>query len=250
MKTETTSGNNRDTLGKNKINKKEDKPTGTTTMLHKDETNTTINQTNTPLENNVQNYPQLPQRQNKNKDTTTTTVNATTKQKDNTMEEITVIPETNPIPTTQQEETYDSPSLVTNHRNKLTQQTPEPNNISTPETPIDNEDNRKSVTPKTKKQLKGEFKIYTAKKFTTQIQQTNFWDIGRLIKATKQEKNTVIPLSMYDRLGPYDPSNEYIANYKHKDVLQKYKEISKDRPTKNNNLIELYDIMKNIELRG
>ena len=86
MKTETTSGNNRDTLGKNKINKKEDKPTGTTTMLHKDETNTTINQTNTPLENNVQNYPQLPQRQNQNKDTTTTTVNATTKQNDNTME--------------------------------------------------------------------------------------------------------------------------------------------------------------------
>ena len=60
----------------------------------------------------------------------------------------------------------------------------------------------------------------------------------------------MIALSMYDRLGLYAPSNEYTVNYKHKDVFQKYKEISKDRPTKNNNLIELYDIMKNIELRA
>ena len=60
----------------------------------------------------------------------------------------------------------------------------------------------------------------------------------------------MIALSMYDRLGLYAQSNEYTVSYKHKDVFQKYKEISKDRPTKNNNLIELYDIMKNIELRA
>ena len=60
----------------------------------------------------------------------------------------------------------------------------------------------------------------------------------------------MIALSMYNRLGLFDPSNEYIMNYKNKDILQKYKEISKDRPTKTNNLIQLYDIIKNIELRG
>ena len=60
----------------------------------------------------------------------------------------------------------------------------------------------------------------------------------------------MIALSMYDQLGLYDPSNKYIINYKHKDILQKYHEISKDRPTKTNNLIQLYDIIKNIELRG
>ena len=54
-------------------------------------------------------------------------------------------------------------------------------------------------------------------------------------------------MSMYDRLNP---SNEYVINYKNKDILQKYKEISKERPTKTNNLIQLYDIIKNIELRG
>ena len=60
----------------------------------------------------------------------------------------------------------------------------------------------------------------------------------------------MIAISMYDRLGSFDPSNEYVINYKNKDILEKYKEISKDRPTKTNNLIKLYDIIKNIELRG
>ena len=40
MKIQTTSGSNRDTLGKNRTNTKEDK--SITTTLHKDETNTTI----------------------------------------------------------------------------------------------------------------------------------------------------------------------------------------------------------------
>ena len=149
---------------------------------------------------------------------------------------------------TQQEEIYDSPSLATNHRNALIQQTPEPNNIATPETPRDNK--RKKTTPKTKKQLKDEVKTYKAKKFTTQLQQTNFCDIGRLTKATKQKRHNMIAISMYDRLGLFDPSNEYVINYKNKDILQKYKEISKDRPTKTNNLMQLYDIIKNIELCG
>ena len=55
---------------------------------------------------------------------------------------------------------------------------------------------------------------------------------------------------MYDRLGSNDPSNEYITNYKRKDVISKYKEISKERPTKNNNLLELYNVIQAIELRN
>ena len=85
---------------------------------------------------------------------------------------------------------------------------------------------------------------------STQLQQTSFCDIGKLTKATKQERDTIIALSMYNRLGLYDPSNEYIIHYKHKDVLTKYNEISKNRPTKNNNLLELYNIIQNIELCG
>ena len=43
MKTQTINGNNKDTTGKNKTNKKENKPTTFTTTLHKDEINTKYN---------------------------------------------------------------------------------------------------------------------------------------------------------------------------------------------------------------
>ena len=144
----------------------------------------------------------------------------------------------------------ESPALATNRNDNLIQTTPEANNISTPENNTTNKENKNKTTPKTKNQLKQEYKTYKAKKFTTQLQQTSFCDIGKLTKASKQESNNTIAQSMYDRLGLYDPSNEYIINYKHKDVLTKYEEISKNRPTKNNNLLELYNIIQNIELRG
>ena len=41
MKIQITDGNNKDTIGRNKTNKKENKPTGFTTTLHKDEINIT-----------------------------------------------------------------------------------------------------------------------------------------------------------------------------------------------------------------
>ena len=153
---------------------------------HQNSNTTTLNPTTPPEQEN-----QSPQQQNLSKVTTTTkTIPA---------EETTIIPETNPLPTSQPEEIYDSPSLVTNnHSNALLQQTPEPNNIATPETP--NNSKRNNATPKTKKQLKDEVKIYKAKKFTTQLQQTGFCDIGRLSKATEQERHNMIATSMYDRL--------------------------------------------------
>lgn len=54
---------------------------------------------------------------------------------------------------------------------------------------------------------------------------------------------------MFNRLGTYDPSNEFIRRYKHKDIFDKYKQISDKRPTKSNTLLELYDILQTIELR-
>ena len=49
---------------------------------------------------------------------------------------------------------------------------------------------------------------------------------------------------MYNRLGVYDPSNEFIRNYKNKNILGKYKNISEERPTLLNTLLELYDIIQ------
>ena len=54
---------------------------------------------------------------------------------------------------------------------------------------------------------------------------------------------------MYSRLGVYDPSNEFIRNYKYKNILEKYKNISEERPTPLNTLLELYDIIQTIDIR-
>ena len=54
---------------------------------------------------------------------------------------------------------------------------------------------------------------------------------------------------MFNRIETYDPSNEFIRRYTHKDILDKYKQISEKRQTKSNTLLELYDILQTIELR-
>ena len=77
-----------------------------------------------------------------------------------------------------------------------------------------------------------------------QLQAKSFRDIGNLSNATNDEKVKIIALSMYNRLGVYDPSNEFIRNYKNKNILGKYKNISEERPTLLNTLLELYDIIQ------
>ena len=221
---------------KNKINKKKRQERNKyNNVTHRNDKR--IKQTNqNPPENNNQNFPQLQQQQSQNTDETT----LTTKEP----EETTVILETDPIPTTQKDKTFQSPSMVTTTR--TAEITPEPNDVPTPEMTTD----KQKVTPKSKQQLKDVVKTFKAKKFTTQLQQTDFCDIGTLTKANKEEKEEILARAMYDRLGLYDPSNEYIINYKCKEVLQKYQQISKNRHTKNNNLLRLYNIMTTIELRG
>ena len=103
--------------------------------------------------------------------------------------------------------------------------------------------------PKNKPEVRLEARLFKAKKFTTQLQATDFCDTGNLNNATKQEKVNIIALSMYNRLSNYEPSNEFIRKYKHQDILDKYKQISEKRTTKSNTLLELYDILQTIELR-
>lgn len=54
---------------------------------------------------------------------------------------------------------------------------------------------------------------------------------------------------MYNRSETFHPSNEFIRNYKHKDILNKYKQISEERLMKSNTLLELYDTLQGLEIR-
>lgn len=68
-------------------------------------------------------------------------------------------------------------------------------------------------------------KLIKQKKLTAQLQA--FVIIGNLSNATNDESVQIIALAMYNRLGLFNPSNEFIQNYKNKDILQKYKNIQK-----------------------
>ena len=188
------------------------------------------------MENNNENFPQLQKQQNQDTDE----IESTTREP----EETTIIPETDPLPETQNDEPLQSPSMVTTTRTEET--TPKPNDIITPEITTD----KQKTTPKSQKQLKDVVKTYKAKKCTTQLQQKDFCDTGTFTKVNQEEKEEILARAMYDRIGLYDPSNEYVNNYKHKNVLQIYQRISENRPTKNNNLLRIYNIMTTIELRG
>lgn len=51
----------------------------------------------------------------------------------------------------------------------------------------------------------------------------NFVDTGCLNNATTKEKENDLALSMYYKLGKYDPLDKYVKTYKNKDIIKLYK---------------------------
>ena len=47
---------------------------------------------------------------------------------------------------------------------------------------------------------------------TTQLWITNFCDTSFLSNATDEKRTTIIASAMYNRLGCFDPSNDYLKN--------------------------------------
>ena len=84
---------------------------------------------------------------------------------------------------------------------------------------------------------------------TTELQIANFCDTGFLSNATDEKRTTITVSAMYNRLGSFDPSNDYVKNYKNKDMLNTYRKISEKRQTKANTLLKIYDTIKTIEIR-
>ena len=58
---------------------------------------------------------------------------------------------------------------------------------------------------------------------TKKLAKLNYRDTGFLSNATAKKKNDVISLSMYYHIGKYDPSNQFIVNYRNKDNLELFK---------------------------
>ena len=214
--------------------------TNTKTQKH-----TTINP---PPEINFENYPNLIS-------PTNNTANTKTIQAE---DDTTVIPETQIpaiIPETQFDEINNanenitqlsllSPTLVTSNRFNLLQTTPDPLNSSTPEI-----NNRKDQQQQTTKPTPQAEQQNEAKKFARKLLTQEFIDTGYLDNATSAEKEEVIALSMYNMLGPYDPSNSYVQNYGHRKVIEIYKELTEKKATETNILSKLHNILTTINKR-
>ena len=67
-----------------------------------------------------------------------------------------------------------------------------------------------------------------------------FRDTRYLSNAIKTERNSIIALTMYFRLGRCDPSDKFTETYKNKDVIKLYKIVTEERLTKTNTLYKIY----------
>ena len=202
----------------------------------------TIN--NPPPEINFDNYPNLIPPTNNTAHTKTIQVE----------DDTTIILETQ-IPTIIPEKQFDemnnanenitqlsllSPTLVTSNRFNLLQTTPDPLNSSTPEINNRKDQQQQATKPTPHAEKQNETKIF-ARKLLTQ----EFIDTGYLDNATSGEKEEVIALSMYNMLGPYDPSNLYVKNYGQRKVI----EITEEKATETNILSKLHNILTTINKR-
>ena len=74
---------------------------------------------------------------------------------------------------------------------------------------------------------------------TQKLAKLSYRDTGFLSNATSEERNTIIAHAMYYQLGRFDPLNQFVRDYRNKDVLQLYKHISKRKQNYTNILIQI-----------
>ena len=68
----------------------------------------------------------------------------------------------------------------------------------------------------------------TALRMTQKLDKLDYRDTGFLSNATKDEKNKIITLSMYYQIGPFNPSNAFIKNYRNKDIIKLFKKYTEE----------------------
>ena len=79
-----------------------------------------------------------------------------------------------------------------------------------------------------------------ALKIVNQLHQMAFHDTGYLNKATKIERDLIIALAMYYRLGRYDPLEKFTETYRNKEVIKLCKMVTEKRLTKTNTFYKIY----------
>ena len=75
---------------------------------------------------------------------------------------------------------------------------------------------------------------------TQKLAKLNYRNTGFLSNATVDERNKIIVFSMYYQIGKFDPSNQFIVNYRNKDIINLIKQYTKEKLHKANALTQIY----------
>ena len=84
---------------------------------------------------------------------------------------------------------------------------------------------------------------------TEKLARSSYRDTGFLSNMTKDEKNSIIALSMFYQIGRLDPSNTFIKNYNNKDILKLVLTHTEKKLLKTNALIQIFIYINQIEQR-
>ena len=81
------------------------------------------------------------------------------------------------------------------------------------------------------------------------LDKMSFRDTGCLSNVYIFEKNYIITLAMYYKMGRYNPSDRFIQTYRNKDILRLYKMISEEKLDMNRASYKIYGYIHNINER-
>ena len=82
---------------------------------------------------------------------------------------------------------------------------------------------------------------------TKKLAKLNYRDTGFLSNATKDEKNRMIPLSIYYQIGQFNPSKAFIKNSRNKDIIKLFKKYTEEKLLKTNALTQIYIYTSQVE---
>ena len=76
-----------------------------------------------------------------------------------------------------------------------------------------------------------------------------FRDGQCLNNTTSTERENILALAIYYKLGKFDPSDKHIQTYKNKDIVNLYKKITEVKLTTTNTLLRIYKCIYQINIR-
>lgn len=80
--------------------------------------------------------------------------------------------------------------------------------------------------PFTTPKIKTDVEINEAARFCVQLHHDDFFDLGRMVKTAPSKRRKILAKAILLELGPYDPSDDFVINYKGTEIIELYKKLT------------------------